>query len=354
MLTRSRKRDREPEGPPKHRGTFTAVVSKSALRIVGRTVTCTRNIPGGALAVARGSGAQSVAGEEHTFKIDHSTEQGGIRIGVIDARSRMWLFNPSTGKLVQSTADDPNGLAWFNAPSLMWGDLRGRGTGALVSIKVDLSEGCTRRLTFSINHSEHTEADHSLPGDVDPCVVLSNAGDQVSLVSSESMPHLLSLGSLEERARVSRSWAERACASAREAKVAVADATRAKKEAEAKAAAATREKKAAEAREAAAIEARSEAESRVARQVGERAALQKMSLLDLELLETAVHESAARIRAFVAERRAQEGRCGICWEHRKNTVLVPCGHVYCGECVKQLRLCPECRAPIQQRQRAFL
>ena len=40
--------------------------------------------------------------------------------------------------------------------------------------------------------------------------------------------------------------------------------------------------------------------------------------------------------------------CPICQEHRPVVVLVPCGHVICGDChrCQQLRQCPMCRGPI--------
>eukprot|EP00434_Breviolum_minutum_P025076 symbB.v1.2.022152.t1/scaffold1953.1/size126199/3 len=40
--------------------------------------------------------------------------------------------------------------------------------------------------------------------------------------------------------------------------------------------------------------------------------------------------------------------CPICHEHRPVVVLVPCGHVICGDChrCQQLRQCPMCRGPI--------
>ena len=53
-----------------------------------------------------------------------------------------------------------------------------------------------------------------------------------------------------------------------------------------------------------------------------------------------------------------ESRCTICFRDRDDgvnvdTVLVPCGHVFCSECAAQLRDCSICRTRIEKRQRFY-
>ncbi|XP_030359178.1 baculoviral IAP repeat-containing protein 7 [Strigops habroptila] len=55
-------------------------------------------------------------------------------------------------------------------------------------------------------------------------------------------------------------------------------------------------------------------------------------------------------------RRLQEERmCKVCMDKDVSVVFVPCGHlVACGECALNLRLCPICRAVIQNSVRTFM
>ncbi|KFQ46282.1 Baculoviral IAP repeat-containing protein 7-B [Nestor notabilis] len=55
-------------------------------------------------------------------------------------------------------------------------------------------------------------------------------------------------------------------------------------------------------------------------------------------------------------RRLQEERmCKVCLDKDVSVVFVPCGHlVTCGECALNLRLCPICRAVIQDSVRTFM
>lgn len=47
--------------------------------------------------------------------------------------------------------------------------------------------------------------------------------------------------------------------------------------------------------------------------------------------------------------------CVVCLTEKRNTALVPCGHVcVCFDCAANLRACPLCRTPIQYRQKLFL
>lgn len=42
--------------------------------------------------------------------------------------------------------------------------------------------------------------------------------------------------------------------------------------------------------------------------------------------------------------------CQICFDNDINTVLVPCGHSYCSECIKDSNICFFCRANISKKQ----
>lgn len=46
--------------------------------------------------------------------------------------------------------------------------------------------------------------------------------------------------------------------------------------------------------------------------------------------------------------------CPVCYEHQKNTTLVPCGHMFCGGCAVQVDTCPSCRVLIGRRQRTYI
>ena len=62
--------------------------------------------------------------------------------------------------------------------------------------------------------------------------------------------------------------------------------------------------------------------------------------------------------------KSQSGadECPFCFEHSRDTALIPCGHVLCSMCVeascptskKQKRVCPVCRQPVTQTMRVFL
>ncbi|NXP55153.1 BIR7B protein, partial [Heliornis fulica] len=55
-------------------------------------------------------------------------------------------------------------------------------------------------------------------------------------------------------------------------------------------------------------------------------------------------------------RRLQEERmCKVCMDRDVSVVFVPCGHlIACGECALNLRLCPICRAVIQESVKTFM
>lgn len=70
----------------------------------------------------------------------------------------------------------------------------------------------------------------------------------------------------------------------------------------------------------------------------------------LELAEEGRRIAAAQIDVAIQEKKeAQDSLvCAICLENRVDRVLIPCGHIYCGECVERLPRpsCPLCREHI--------
>jgi len=46
--------------------------------------------------------------------------------------------------------------------------------------------------------------------------------------------------------------------------------------------------------------------------------------------------------------------CIICFEKPVNSILVPCGHIVCDDCVGQLQQCPFCRTRVKSSQRVYL
>mmetsp|Transcript_41556 Transcript_41556/g.91338 ORF Transcript_41556/g.91338 Transcript_41556/m.91338 type:complete len:114 (+) Transcript_41556:3-344(+) len=99
---------------------------------------------------------------------------------------------------------------------------------------------------------------------------------------------------------------------------------------------------------------------------GESAAISTLSLERLETLEAQSFETLSRIRTQrqkLAEARGSarenDSRCVVCLEARKETTLVPCGHlVCCTACTRRLcenerPECPACRARIEQFVRTY-
>lgn len=46
---------------------------------------------------------------------------------------------------------------------------------------------------------------------------------------------------------------------------------------------------------------------------------------------------------------AQQFLCAVCLHIVEEPVQTPCGHIFCGECLDPLQLCPTCRDPLQRR-----
>merc|ERR1719184_105395 len=47
--------------------------------------------------------------------------------------------------------------------------------------------------------------------------------------------------------------------------------------------------------------------------------------------------------------KENEAKCSICLDRPKNTVLFPCGHLFCFTCSEKLNKCSKCQKPIERR-----
>ena len=81
---------------------------------------------------------------------------------------------------------------------------------------------------------------------------------------------------------------------------------------------------------------------------GEMNALKKMELGELHEFELKVIETLQKVREAANMRFENENECRVCMVNRKNTVLIPCGHCLCSNCVKRVTKCPMCRATIRR------
>ena len=73
-------------------------------------------------------------------------------------------------------------------------------------------------------------------------------------------------------------------------------------------------------------------------------------------LETASERVQREVmrREFAAVPRVEEQTCAICLDRPPNVTFVPCGHkMTCEVCAARVTECPNCRAPIQHRQRTY-
>ena len=79
--------------------------------------------------------------------------------------------------------------------------------------------------------------------------------------------------------------------------------------------------------------------------------------IDLATTKTTLETASERVQREVMRRelpRAEEQTCAICLDRPPNVTFVPCGHkMTCEVCAARVTECPNCRAPIQHRQRTF-
>lgn len=66
------------------------------------------------------------------------------------------------------------------------------------------------------------------------------------------------------------------------------------------------------------------------------------------------------IETFARARSSEEMQCGVCMLNEKDTALIPCGHMVCGDCAKNIvglgntNKCPFCRRPIDSKYKIFV
>ena len=65
-------------------------------------------------------------------------------------------------------------------------------------------------------------------------------------------------------------------------------------------------------------------------------------------------ENAARVQEAVEQKEEESMECPICMDGRKDTTLVPCGHVVCAACAGDAATCPTCRGAVSSTMRIYL
>lgn len=85
----------------------------------------------------------------------------------------------------------------------------------------------------------------------------------------------------------------------------------------------------------------------------------KENLNKMEKTKTECEKTLSRIDKTLKKRKQEYLKtkdvmeCTICMERKVDCVLIPCGHLYCLECVKGLRECPHCRSKYNQIQKLY-
>ena len=76
--------------------------------------------------------------------------------------------------------------------------------------------------------------------------------------------------------------------------------------------------------------------------------LKKMDLESLHDLESNMISSLQSVRKVIAKKNENEFECRVCMDRKKDTVIVPCGHCLCSNCVLRVEKCPMCRSRIER------
>jgi len=76
--------------------------------------------------------------------------------------------------------------------------------------------------------------------------------------------------------------------------------------------------------------------------------LKKLSIHDLHDLEKKLLSSLQNVQKAIALQYENKYDCRICMAREKDTVLIPCGHFLCNQCVQKVDCCPLCRANIDK------
>ena len=82
--------------------------------------------------------------------------------------------------------------------------------------------------------------------------------------------------------------------------------------------------------------------------------------IDLATTKQTLETASERVQREVVRRElaavpsAEEQTCAICFDRPPNVTFVPCGHkMTCEVCAARVTECPNCRAPIEHRQRTY-
>ena len=102
-----------------------------------------------------------------------------------------------------------------------------------------------------------------------------------------------------------------------------------------------------------AVELEAEAEAQETAGMISQSQIDQMTIEELSAAEVAHQEVLASIvqrKRKLVERMAKKNGCSACGKARtKSTALFPCRHVVCSPCGAELKSCPDCNEPIQQR-----
>jgi len=99
--------------------------------------------------------------------------------------------------------------------------------------------------------------------------------------------------------------------------------------------------------------ARDAAVAELRRRQGDAAALEPLSMEQLELLQSETKDVLSRIEARLRGLNREAPNCHICLEKPKDTIF-NCGHTTCATCAEQVTICPDCRTPITTKARFYL
>jgi len=81
-----------------------------------------------------------------------------------------------------------------------------------------------------------------------------------------------------------------------------------------------------------------------------------LQLKELESLLRLHQEAIIRLRTSISNVKEQEKMCAICYEHPKDTMILPCGHFkLCEACSKhnEIKECPFCKTAIESYHRVY-
>ena len=83
------------------------------------------------------------------------------------------------------------------------------------------------------------------------------------------------------------------------------------------------------------------------------------NLKNMEKTKKQCEKSLEKIEKVVRMKKEEYSKCkdimecSICMERKVDCVLVPCGHLYCSQCIVGFEVCPYCRNPPQKIQKLF-